>query len=96
MGQSKNDAHKRHAGRKSDIPIISIDYGYLTRDKKDDKNVEDPQYMPTLHMHDRTTGMIRSDVVPTNGANPHAADNLRIFIEELGYPELILKSDQEA
>lgn len=96
MEHCKNDPHKR-TGRESNIPIVSIDYTYMTRDKMRDqqKHHDDPKNMPTLHMHDRQSRMLKSEIVPAKGANQHAADALRRFIEELGYKEVIIKSDQE-
>ena len=89
MGKSKNDPHKRNKTRESEVPVISIDYSFLT-----DK--EDLQQMPTLNMIDRHTNYFHCEIVPRKGADQHAATTLRTFLENTGYTKVVLKSDQES
>lgn len=89
MGRSKNDPHKRNQTRESEVPIISIDYSFLTDE-------ESLQSMPTLNMIDRHTNYFHCEIVPRKGADQHAATTLKNFIENTGYTKIILKSDQES
>ena len=85
----KNDPHKRNQTRESEMPIIFIDYSFLTDE-------ESLQSMPTLNMIDRHTNYFHCEIVPRKGADQYAATTLRTFLENTGYTKLVLKSDQES
>ena len=89
MGRSKNDPHKRNQTRESEVPVISIDYSFLTDE-------EHLQSKPTLNMIDRHTNYFQCEIVPRKGADQHASTTLRTFIENIGYTKIVLKSDQES
>ena len=89
MGRSQDDPHRRNQTRESRVPVISIDYSFLTDE-------ESLQSMPTLNMIDRHTNYFHSEIVPRKGADQYAATALRTFLENTGYTKLVLKSDQES
>ena len=56
---------------------------------------EDQLGMPILVMHDRQSGKVNSNVVPSKGVNPYAVMRCVQNIKLLGYYKLLFKSDQE-
>ena len=77
MGKSKSDLHKRNKTRTSDIPIMVIDYSFLTEE-------EHLQYMPLLNIVDRHTSFFKCEIVPRKGADQVAATVLRTYIKKTG------------
>ena len=93
-GQGVNTRHaciKRE--EQQEYSTVSIDYAFMTSDG--DAEDEDQLGMPILVMHDRQSGKVNSNVVPSKGVNPYAVIKCVQNIKLLGYYRLHLKSDQE-
>lgn len=95
MDQSKDDKRKRKARRAYSVLIVSIDYACLTSERSKDHE-EHRDTVSAVLGHDRNSGLLGLELVPFKGANKHTADAFRVFIEDLGYPEVVLGSDREA
>ena len=65
---------KRHRDSKSNsnacIPIVSIDYAYMTEEDKHES--EDTGVMPIIVMHDSMSKAVTADVVTSKGVNDYA------------------------
>ena len=73
-GQSGHHKTRTEDDAKGDVPIISMDYGYLGT-RNDDEDVEDEQAgnSPLLVMHDSKSGSILAHLVPRKGVEWEAA-----------------------
>ena len=61
------------------------------QDKKDDSE----KGMPIIMMKDSESKMKLARVVPKKGVDPYAVDRIKRDIEQMGYKNIIFKSDQE-
>ncbi len=50
--------------------------------------------MPTLKIKDKVSGKVMAHIVPRKGNHDFAVDCLKMFVEDCGHKELVLKSDQ--
>ena len=88
-GKSGDDPHRRGHKPEGAIPVVSIDYAWMT-----DKGQE--AGMPFLVLTDRKSQYVAAHVVPRKGEDPYAIGRLKETLVYLGYPELVLKSDDES
>ena len=86
---AKNDAHRRMDAEAShDVPHVSMDYCFMGQDEE--------KCLPILVMKDHRSKMVFSHVVPKKGASiAYCVSQVVRDLEYLGYPKMILKSDQE-
>lgn len=96
MGRGKSNSHKRNSdlsdNRDSRIPVVSVDYMFMTKPKGDEDR---DAGMPTIVMVDRDSGHVSADMLPEKGNVPNAVKRLSHNLQFLGYKRIILKSDQE-
>ena len=103
-GRAMNCPHQRIQNRKSEVPVISMDYMYThesladRRARKAGEQRERSQTdlgAPILVMYDRHTGTPIAHVVDEKGVNPYALERMKLELRNLGYAKIVLKSDQE-
>ena len=103
FGRGVNDPHKRSMSEKQ-IPIISMDYCYMheTREerrirKKEETEGSERQIgdMPILVIKDSKSKCIMAEVLTRKGTDEYSIERCYRMISQLGYDEMILKSDQE-
>ena len=71
-----------------DVPHVSMDYCFMGQDEE--------KCLPILVMKDHRSKMVFSHVVPKKGASiAYCVSQVVRDLEYLGYPKMILKSDQE-
>ena len=58
-----------------DIPIVSIDYGFMNDDK--DKNEDADKGMPIVITQDKETKIKPARLVPNKGADAYAVDRIK-------------------
>ena len=89
-------------GSQRDLPIISIDYAFLGVKPEDGSEyVDDVEaiaagHTPTMVMFDSESRGMYAYSVEKKGINGNLARRIAIDLDNLGYKDLILKSDQEA
>ena len=92
-GKSVNKSHRNAKScTKSSIPIVSIDYAYMTEEDKHES--EDTGTMPIMVIHDSRSKAITADVVTAKGVNDYAVSRVMERLKAFGYTEFIFKSDQ--
>ena len=90
-GRGQSQGHFKVDKGDEQIPLISVDYGFLgTRDSPANET-------PILLIKDRLSKSIWAHPVPNRGLQPsmHGSEVLLKAIKETGYKRLTLKSDQE-
>jgi hypothetical protein len=102
MGKAVSGYHKT-SKEQSTKPVISWDYMYLrsrteeetNEDIDESKMDENSLGMPILISKDRKGKTISAQVMPEKGAIPYAVLKMSQDIKNLGYREVIIKTDQE-
>ena len=102
-GKGQSGPHKTRTqdDERGDVPVVSIDYGYLGT-KNDDEDVEDEQAgnPPLLVIHDSKSGSILAYLKPTKGVQWEGSEVvLRRVLKSLDwlvYRRIVCKCDNEA
>ena len=94
MGKAVNSPHrKRNRKEKDAIPVISVDYMFMTSNKiwgRDSLDPEEEGSSPILLVVDRDSGTMLSCVVPAKGVNPYAVKTLGDMLRNrLGYTRIV-------
>ena len=101
---SRSDRHLASKDDDSTIPVIGIDYGFFSDSKKEKEKSQDSDpaggavtsLTPILCFKDKSTKTIHADVVACKGAQDVRAVDMTVdHILRLGYPEIILRVDNE-
>ena len=71
---------------------MNIDYAFMSDDK--DKKDDGEKGMPIIVIKDDETTIKFARVVPKKGVDPYAVDIIKKDIDQMGYKQIILKSDQ--
>ena len=87
MGAGISAGHRGDGGV-GEVPVVSVDYMFLNERESEEKGD------PILVGHDNKSGTFFAHVVKEKGANTYAIKRLVGEIRRLGYPKIILKSDQ--
>ena len=93
-GKAKSIGHRRKRSE-HEVPIITIDYMWMTGEGDKEGQPGRLRGMPILVAVDDATEWMGAWVVPEKGEHWYAIKVLITFVEELGYESIILKSDQE-
>ena len=88
MGAGVAGGHRK-VGDVGEVPVVSIDYMWLEERGHEERG------SPILVGCDNRSGTIFAHVVLEKGANSYAIKRLAGELGRLGYPKIILKSDQE-
>ena len=96
---------QRHTAVKetaSEKPQIFCDYGYMNGAGSDEANRQeeaggevDEANLPILVLKDKRSGTLSASLVPAKGRDPFAVKFFRGFIEMMGHPEFVSRSDGE-
>ena len=90
MAKAVNSGHRKLKSEEEQlITTVSMDYGCMVPEEESDG------YMPILVMHDRESGKINANIVPTKEVNPYSVKKVAQNICLLGYTKIILKCDEE-
>ena len=90
-GRAVAYGHKKKQKDKRLVPVVSVDYMYMTdRQRKD----EEPG-TPILIVKDETTKITWAHAVPHKGRDAYAIERLRRDLYLLGHKKLVLKSYPE-
>ena len=82
MGKAKNNPHYKILEADQDsVPVISLDYGFMTRPKR----LEEDKGMPVLVLNDSESSTIKSHVVPKKGVHPYSVKRTAEDLNLLGY-----------
>ena len=92
-GQAKSFPHKRVISRYHEVPVISIDYAFMSDDK--DKRDDSEKGMPIIVLVDKEPNIRGARVVPKKGVDTYAVDRIKKDLGQLGHRKIISKSDQE-
>ena len=92
-GKARAGPH-RTTTQKSEIPIVGIDFMWMTSEE-DKREYGYQREMPILVSADEKTGWLGAWVIPEKGEHWHAVRMLVGSLEELGYNQVIVRSDQE-
>ena len=85
-GRGRETPHFRHGGGEETAaatPVVSLDYFFLGL------------IVPTIVLCDGNTTYSLGLMVPRKGPLPYAVRGVCVFLQELGYTRMILKSDGE-
>ena len=97
-GRGKSFAHHR-VDRPEDpeeVPVVSIDYGFFGAPGELPSDAVGGAQMPVLVVRDRKSKALFSHLVPSKGVEHFYPEHaLARDIRFLGYPSVVLKSDQE-
>ena len=104
-GRAKAGHHKGDDGDKADKskPIVSFDYAYLgirrgeTRGETEnvEKEAERDGHTPCLTGHDNKSKAAFCYAVPQKGVDDNVVQRVVQDLDNIGYKEIVLKSDQE-
>ena len=97
-GRGKSYAHRRvHRSDDPDaVPVISIDYGFLGAPGELPSDAVGGAKMPVLVVRDRKSKALFTHLVPSKGVEHFYPEQaLCRDIKFLGYPSVVIKSDQE-
>lgn len=109
-GRVVNDPHPHTTHTENKIPVISIDYCWMSQGNVDSECLEqketgevvpskwwksDESGAPILTMKDAKSKTIFADVVPQKGVNAYAIKRMIQNLDISGYSRFILKSGQE-
>ena len=97
-GRGKSYAHHRvHRSDDPDaVPVISIDYGFLGAPGELPSDAVGGAKMPVLVVRDRKSKALFTHLVPSKGVEHFYPEQaLCRDIKFLGYPSVVIKSDQE-
>lgn len=97
-GRGKSYSHHRvtRASDPEEVPVVSIDYGFFGSPGELPADAVGGQKMPVLIMRDRQSKTLQTFLVPSKGVEHFYPEQaLCRGIKLLGYPSLVLKSDQE-
>ena len=88
-GKGKLDAHGNiGAEEEHTIPHLSMDYCFMGQDES--------KTLPILVLKDHRHKVVFSNVVPSKGTqHDYCVKQLHHNISQMGYPKLLLKTDQE-
>ena len=92
-GQISRARRKKY---ESEVPVIVIDYMWMTGEEEKGTKQYEFRGMPILTALDDSTEWMGAWVVPEKGEHWYAIKMLVTCIDKLGYTKIILKSDQEA
>ena len=97
-GRGKSFAHHR-VNRQEDpeeVPVVSIDYGFFGAPGKLPADAVGGAQMPVLVVRDRKSKALFSHLVPSKGVEHFYPEHALVRdIKFLGYPSVVIKSDQE-
>ena len=85
------EQHREVEHRDDAIPTLHMDYFFFN--EKDEDNRE--HGLPHLQVKDSFSKMSWASPVPAKGVDPFAVNFVIGILEEIGYPKLILRSDNE-
>ena len=97
-------AGQRHLSVKeaaTEKPQILSDYGYMNGSGVGESALEeetgavDESNLPILVLKDKRSGTLSASFVPAKGRDPFAVKFFRAFVEQMGHPEFINRSDGE-
>ena len=97
-------AGQRHLSVKeaaTEKPQILSDYGYMNGSGVGESALEeetgavDEANLPILVLKDKRSGTLSASFVPAKGRDPFAVKFFRAFVEQMGHPEFINRSDGE-
>ncbi|CAK8997551.1 unnamed protein product [Durusdinium trenchii] len=77
------------------IPHVSLDYCYMNAGQEKRSDSESDGILPCLIVKCHKTGRYWANVVPSNGADLFSVVWLKACLNETGFNELVLKSDNE-
>ena len=86
-----HEQHREVEHRDDALPTLHMDYFFFN--EKDDDNKE--HGLPHLQVKDSVSKMCWASPVPAKGADAFAVNFIMGVLEEIGYPKLILRSDNE-
>ena len=98
-GRGKSFAHHRvhRHGDPEEVPVVSIDYGFFGAPGELPSDAVGGAQMPVLVVRDRKSKALFSHLVPAKGVEHFYPEHaLARDIRFLGYPSVVLKSDQES
>ena len=95
-GKPRGKPHKRAEEEPRELPTVALDYTFM----RESREKYEEEGMPILvvkdiRQNDTGTGMIFAQVVPQKGVQPFAVKALAGVVAQLGYQELVMKSDGE-
>ncbi len=85
-GRAEACGHRKRGG---DRRRANSQPGLHAQEKEEEKG------MPIIVVEDNKTKMVMAKVVTSNGLQEFAVEVVRRFVEQLGYPSVIMKSDNE-
>ena len=85
------EQHRDVEHRDDAVPTLHMDYFFFN--EKDEDNKE--HGLPHLQVKDSVSKMCWASAVPAKGADAFAVNFMMGVLEEIGYPKLILRSDNE-
>ena len=97
-GRGKSYAHRRvvRSDDPEEIPVISIDYGFFGAPGELPSDAVGGAKMPVLVVRDRKSKALFTHLVPSKGVEHFYPEQaLCRDLKFLGYPSLVIKSDQE-
>ncbi len=97
-GKAREDGHYTRDKSTNEVPVISIDYGFMSGKKKHDAEIEDELqiYGTIIVIHDSKTKAIIAHSVPRKGINNGwIVEQINEDINNLGHSKIIVKCDQE-
>ncbi len=96
--KGRKDDHKIKRDSQSDIPIVRIDYAFISGTRTAEVNVEDEitQSGAILVVHDGKYKIINAHLVPTKGpGDGWIVEQVCADIDAMGHCRIVLKCDQE-
>ena len=97
-GRGKSFVHRR-VNRQEDpeeVPVVSIDYGFFGAPGELPADAVGGAQMPVLVVRDRKSKALFSHLVPSKGVEHFYPEHALVRdIKFLGYPSVVIKSDQE-
>ncbi|CAJ1336689.1 unnamed protein product, partial [Effrenium voratum] len=97
-GRGKSYSHRQrdHLTDKGAVPVVSIDYGFFGSPGELPEQAVGGAKMPVLVVRDRDSKALFTHLVPSKGVEHYYPEQaLCRDIEFLGYPSVVIKSDQE-
>ena len=91
MDKGIASAHKSGESQSSEVPIVGVDYAFTG--SRQQKNEE--KGSPVMVITDKRTQRILARMVPQKGRSKYAIKKLSRDIDQMGYKNVILKSDNE-
>ena len=88
-GKAAAYGHRRGEKRVRDVPVVGIDYMYMT----DRQKPEEESGNPILVIKDEWTEMTFAHVVPSKGRDKYAIERMSRGLSMLGHKKVIVNSD---